>query len=171
MMAYLKPHAGQAREERGSPSGSGAPTNGTSEVQTLTITGTPTGGTFKLEFKGQRTATINHNASAANVVSALVLLSTIGAGGVTATGGALPGTPVVITFAAQNAARAQPNITVQEQAFVGGTAPAAAITETTPGVDGTLRDSPIGTRYVRTDTGVAYVKTAASVWTVIGAQT
>lgn len=170
-MAYLKPHAGQAREERASPSGSGAPVNGTSEVQTLTITGTPTGGTFKLEFKGQRTAAIAYNASAANVVTALVALSTIGAGGVTASGGALPGTPVVITFAAGNAARAQPNITVQEAAFTGGTAPAAAIAETTPGVDGTLRDSPIGTRYVNTANGVVYTKTAANVWTVTGTQT
>lgn len=105
-----------------------------SEVQTLTITGTPTGGTFKLKFRGYKTATIAYNATAANVVSALVALSTIGAGGVTATGGPLPGTPVVITFAAQLANQNQPSIIVTDSAFTGGTTPAAAIAVTTPGV-------------------------------------
>lgn len=170
-MAYLNEYAGTRRETRGIASGTGAPSNGTSEVQTLAITGTPTGGTFKLEFKGQRTAAIAYNASAANVVSALVAVPTIGAGGVTATGGALPGTDVVITFAGNNAAREQPLITVVESALTGGTTPAAAVTETTPGVTGTMRDAPIGAQYVRTSNGVLYVKTAASTWAVAGAQT
>lgn len=105
-----------------------------SEVQTLTITGTPAGGTFKLKFRGYTTATIAYNATAANVVSALELLSTIGTGGVTATGGPLPGTPVVITFASQLANQNVPLITVTSPAFTGGTTPAAAIVTTTPGV-------------------------------------
>src|SRR5580693_4919695 len=76
-----------------------------SDQQTVTITGTPTGGTFTLTYtapSGQTytTAAINYNASAANVVTALTALSVIGTGGVTATGGTLPGTPVVVTFAA-----------------------------------------------------------------------
>jgi len=154
------------------PSGAGAPSNGTSEVQTLTITGTPTGGTFKLQFRGQRTAAIAYNAAAAAVVAALEALPSVGAGGVTATGGALPGTAVVITFAGALAARAQPLITVVEAAFTGGTAPAAAVAETTPGVTATLRDAPIGTPYARTSNGVVYTKTSASGgWTVVGAQT
>lgn len=169
---YLQEHAGKAREARGLPSGSGAPSAGTSEVQTLTITGTPTGGTFVLQFKGQRTAPIAYNAAAAAVVSALEALSTIGAGGVTATGGALPGTPVAITFAGARAARAQPLITAPVNSLTGGTTPAISIVETTPGVDATLRDAPIGTQYVRTSNGVVYTKTtAAGGWTVIGAQT
>lgn len=171
-MPYLDPAAGGARESRGSPSGSGAPANGTSEVQTLTITGTPTGGTFKLEFRGQRTATIAFNAAAAAVVTALEALSTIGTGGVTATGTlATPTFEVVITFAGALAARAVPLITVVESALTGGTTPAAAVAETTPGVDGTLREGQVGTRYVDTDTGILYIKTAASTWTKVGAQT
>lgn len=171
-MAYLRPHAGKAREERGAPGASGAPSNGTSEVQTLAVTGTPTGGTFKLEFKGQRTGAINHNADAAAVVAALVALSTIGAGGVTATGTlASPTFAVAITFAGSQAARAQPLITVVASALTGGTTPAAAVTETTPGVDGTLRDAPIGTQYTDQANGKIYAKTAASTWGLVGSQT
>ena len=171
-MAYLYPHAGQAREARGAPSASGAPSNGTSEVQTLTVTGTPTGGTFKLQFKGQRTVAIAYNAAAAAVVTALEVLSTIGAGGVTATGTlASPTFAVVITFAGNNAARAQPLITVVESALTGGTTPAAAVAETTPGVDGTLRDAPVGTQYVDRASGKIYAKTAASTWGLVGTQT
>jgi hypothetical protein len=105
-----------------------------SEVQTLTITGTPTGGTFQLKFRGYATANIAYNATAANVVTALVALSTVGTGGVTATGGPLPGTPVVITFAGQLANTNVPTITVTGAAFTGGTTPTAAIAVTTPGV-------------------------------------
>src|SRR5437762_2902489 len=66
--------------------------------QTITITGTPTGGTFTLTFNGATTAAIAYNASAANVQSALTALSSVGTGNLTASGGALPGTPVVVTF-------------------------------------------------------------------------
>jgi hypothetical protein len=171
-MAYLKEYAGKRREHRGVASGTGAPSAGTSEVQTLAVTGTPTGGNFKLQFKGQRTAAIAHNAAAAAVVAALEALSNIGSGGVTATGGALPGTDVVITFAGARAARAQPLITVVESALTGGTTPAAAVTETTPGVTATLRDAPVGSQYVRTSNGVLYTKTAdPGTFVVVGAQT
>lgn len=102
------------------------------EVQTLTITGAPTGGTFTLSFGGYTTATIAYNAAAAAVVAALVALPSIGAGGVTATGGALPTTPVVITFAAGNAGKHQPLITYNISGLTGGT-PAMTIVETTAG--------------------------------------
>lgn len=170
-MAYLNTYAGTKREARGIASGSGAPSNGTSEVQTLTITGTPTGGTFKIQFRGRRTAAIAYNAAAAAVQAALEALPSLGSGQVTCGGGALPGTPVTITFAGTQAARAQPLATVVESALTGGTTPAAAITETTPGVTGTMRDAPIGAQYVRTSNGVLYVKTAASTWAVAGGQT
>ena len=171
-MAYLNEAKGKAREGSGTPTASGAPANGTNEVQTLTITGTPTGGTFKLEYKGQRTAAIAYNAAAAAVQSALEALPSIGTGGVTGGGGALPGTPVTITFAGTNtAARAQPLITVVESALTGGTTPAAAVAETTPGVTGTLRDAPIGSQYINSANGKLYAKTAANTWTVVGTQT
>jgi hypothetical protein len=105
-----------------------------SEVQTLSITGTPIGGSFKLKFRGYKTATIAYNATAANVVSALVALGTIGAGGVTATGGPLPGTPVVITFAGQLATQNVPSLVVTDSALTGGTTPVASVAVTTPGI-------------------------------------
>jgi hypothetical protein len=72
--------------------------SGTSEVQTITITGTPTGGTFTLTFAGATTSAIAYNASAATVQTALEALSTIGSGNVLCAGGALPGAAVTATF-------------------------------------------------------------------------
>lgn len=105
-----------------------------SEIQTLTITGTPTGGTFKLSFRGQKTGTIAFNATAAAVVAALEALGTIGGGNVTGTGGPLPATPVVLTFAGTLALQAVPLIVPVEAAFTGGTTPAAAVARTTAGL-------------------------------------
>jgi hypothetical protein len=59
----------------------GSPTN---EVQSLAISGTPTGGTFRLAFKSVSTANIAYNATAAAVQAALEALSTIGSGNVSA---------------------------------------------------------------------------------------
>jgi hypothetical protein len=103
------------------------------EVQTLTITGTPTGGTFRLSFKSVSTAAIAFNASAAAVQAALEAISTVGTGNVVATGGPLPATAVVLTFQGQLAGTNVPLITVNTPAFTGGTTPTATVAETTPG--------------------------------------
>src|SRR5690242_6039161 len=47
----------------------GAPGAGTTEVQTLTIGGTPTGGTFKLALDGHPTAAITWSATNATLLS------------------------------------------------------------------------------------------------------
>ena len=109
-------------------------TNGTgsADVQTVTITGTPTGGTFALGFQGAITAPIAYNASASTVQSALQALSTIGSGNVTCTGGSLPGTAVVCTFAGTKATGLQPLMTYSIGGLTGGT-PAMTIAHTTPG--------------------------------------
>lgn len=109
-------------------------TTSVSEVQTLTVTGTPTGGTFRLNFNGQTTAAIAYNATAAQVAAAVAALTNVGAGNVAGTGGPLPGTPVVLTFQGDLANLPVPNITVVNPAFTGGSTPAAAVVETTPGV-------------------------------------
>ena len=106
---------------------------GVNEQQTLTITGAPTGGTFRLAFKGQTTADIAFNASAAAVQAALRALRRIGANGVTCTGGPLPGTPVVIEFTGKLENLDVDLITVANNSLTGGTAPAAAVTETRKG--------------------------------------
>lgn len=103
------------------------------EVQTITITGTPAGGTFTLSFKGYTTAPIAFNASAATVQAALRLLSSIGSAGVTAGGGTFPGTPVTITFGGALAGQNLPMITASAAGLTGGTTPAVGVVETTPG--------------------------------------
>ena len=103
------------------------------EVQTVTITGTPTGGTFKLSFRGDITASIAYNAAASAVQSALEALGSIGSGGVVASAGPLPGTAVTITFASQLGDQAVPQIVVASSALTGGTSPAVATATTTPG--------------------------------------
>lgn len=108
---------------------------GSTEVQTITVTGTPTGGTFTLSYAGQTTTNIAYNATSAAIVTALTALSVIGTGGVTGTGGPLPTTPVVITFAGQNANTDVAQITATAS-FTGGTTPAIAVTTTTAGGTG-----------------------------------
>lgn len=90
----------------------GVPGAGTSEVQTLTIGGTPTGGTFRLAFGGRRTAAITWSATnatlIANIDAALEALPTIGTGGITTAEGSLTagiGT-ITLTFAGNLGARA-----------------------------------------------------------------
>lgn len=108
---------------------------GTDEVQTLTITGSPTGGTFTLTFDGQTTAAIAYNAAAAAVQSALEALSNVAAGDVVCAGGALPGTPVTITFGGSYAGRDVALITATPS-LTGGTAPTATVALTTSGAPG-----------------------------------
>jgi hypothetical protein len=98
--------------------------------QTITITGTPNGGDFTLTYDGETTSALGYNASAANIVSALEALTNIGAGGVTGTGGALPGTPVVITWAAKSEVAGGHSLMTATSSLTGGTTPAIAIVKT-----------------------------------------
>jgi hypothetical protein len=109
---------------------------GTNEVQTVTITGTPTGGSFTLTYNGQTTAAIAYNATSVAVRTALEALSNINAGDVTTGGGPLPGTAVTVTFTGQYAAT-NVNAMTATSSLTGGTTPAVAVTTTTPGVAGT----------------------------------
>lgn len=106
---------------------------GANEVQTVTITGTPTGGTFTLTFGGDTTAPIAFNATAAVVLAALVALESVGAGNVTTGGGTLPGTPVTVTFGGGFAGENVPQMTSDGALLTGGTTPAVAVTTTTSG--------------------------------------
>lgn len=108
-------------------------TGGTNEVQTATITGTPTGGTFTLTFRGATTTGIAYNADASTVETALEALSTIGDGDVRVTGGPGPGTPYVITFVNDLGHQNVSNVTASGAGLTGGTTPAITIAQTTPG--------------------------------------
>lgn len=102
-----------------------------SEVQTLSITGAPTGGTFRLGFSGAITGPLPYNVTAAALQTALEQLAPIGAGNVTVTGTA-PG-PYTVTFSGAYAGINVPQLTLEATAFVGGTAPNVTIATTTPG--------------------------------------
>lgn len=109
-----------------------APT-GANEVQTITVTGTPTGGTFTLTYSGQTTANIVYNAAAAAVQSALEALSNLAVGDVVCAGGALPGTPVTATFQGDLAGVNVPQMTANSTGLTGGTSPTVTVTTTTEG--------------------------------------
>lgn len=101
------------------------------EVQTVTITGSPTGGTFTLTFDGETTANIDFDATNAEVDTALEALSNIGVGEVTVTGGPGPGTPWVVTFS--SSLGNVPQMTADGSGLTGGSSPAVAVTTNTPG--------------------------------------
>ncbi|UUO04621.1 hypothetical protein M4951_14605 [Blastopirellula sp. J2-11] len=58
---------------------------GVNEIQTVTLQGSPTGGTFTLTYSGQTTSALAYNADAATVEAALEALSNIGSGDVAVT--------------------------------------------------------------------------------------
>lgn len=118
----------------------------TNDVQTITITGTPTGGSFTLTavINGV-TATTNaipYNATAVQMATALLALANIGndAAGpnVTTTLGPLPGTGIAVTF--RNFLSSQPitAMTANGSGLTGGSSPAVVVTHTTTGVVGVM---------------------------------
>jgi hypothetical protein len=93
------------------------PLCGDFETQTVTITGSPTGGTFTLTYDGQTTAPIAYNASAADVQSALESLSNLGSGAVQVSGSA--GGPYSIDIVGTGV----PALTASGTGLTGGTDP------------------------------------------------
>jgi hypothetical protein len=161
-------------------SNAGAPGAGTDEVQTITIGGTPTGGTFRLSFDGRKTADIAWSATnatlIANIDAALEALPNIGTGGVVTAVGTMTagiGTATVTFSGTTTAKKAHPTILVERNDMT-GTAPTVAVAETTPGVDQTGRGAPKGALLVDSTNGKLYINTGtadAPTWTVVGAQT
>lgn len=157
----------------------GTPGAGTSEVQTLTIGGTPNGGTFKLEFDGQKTAAITwsstNNTLRDNVDAALEALANIGTGGVAVAVGTMTsgiGT-LTITFGGDLAKKAVNLITVADNSLT-GTSPTLAVAETTPGVDADFRGASKGALVTDVTNGILYINTGtalAPTWTKVGTQT
>lgn len=106
----------------------GSPT----EVQTVTITGGPTGGTFTITYDGATTAGIAFNATAAAVKTALEALTTINQGDITVTGSA--GGPYTITFGGPAIVGGDvPALTASGASLTGGTSPAATPATVTGG--------------------------------------
>lgn len=106
---------------------------GASDVQKVTITGAPTGGTFTLSLGGQTTAAIARTATAATVQTALTALSTIGAGNATVTGGPGPTTPWTVTFGGALALTDVAQMTATSS-LTGGTSPTVTVSTVNSGV-------------------------------------
>ena len=116
-----------------------------SAVQSIAETGSPTGGTFKLNatpYGGSSTvsASIAYNASAATVQAALVTI--FGSGNVTCTGGALP-TAVSCTFAGSDANEPITLMSLNTKSLTGGSSPNVTFATTTAGSAGALQDSNV----------------------------
>ncbi|MGW5514256.1 hypothetical protein [Nocardia africana] len=99
------------------------------EKQTVTVTGSPTAGTFTLTYKSQTTAGIAYNATTAAVKSALEALSTIGTGNVNVTGTG----PYVVEFVGDLAGMDLPLMTASGAGLSGGTSPGVTVAETVKG--------------------------------------
>jgi hypothetical protein len=157
------------------------PGAGTDEVQTITIGGTPTGGTFTLILDGEETAPITwsstNNTLVANIDAALGALPGIGgAANVTTAVGTMTagiGT-ITVTFTAALGKQAISLMTVGSNDLT-GTDPTVEVEETTPGVNASGVDqAPKGALLVDTANALIYVNTgtkAAPTWTLVGSQT
>lgn len=111
---------------------------GANDVQTLTVTGTPTGGSFYLLFNGEFVGPFLFNSTLAQaqaIVDASPQLGKVGGvSQVILTGGPLPGSTIVFTFSGSTVASLwQPLLTVGSNGLTGGSSPAAAVVHTTPG--------------------------------------
>lgn len=155
----------------------GAPVAGTDEVQTLTIGGTPDGGTFKLAFDGQTTGDIEWTDVDATLITAidtaLEALSNIPTGGVTTVDTTMSSGigACTITFTGALAKRNVALITVAENALT-GTDPTVAVALTTAGVDATALSARIGALLTDTTNGELYITTTTNppTWVLVGSQ-
>jgi hypothetical protein len=147
----------------------GVPSNGTSEIDTLTIATGVTAGTFTIAVTGGRTTNaITWSATnatlVANVDAALENLNVVGVGGVTTAVGTMTagiGT-ITLTFTGKNAKMDFPALTIASNNLTGaGTPPPSAVTltTTTPGVDATCRTCKTGQLLVDNVTPSLYINT------------
>jgi hypothetical protein len=149
----------------------GVPSAGTDEVQTLTIGGTPTGGTFALLFEGITTGDITWSATNATLLANInaALDAAYGTSSVVAAAGSLTagiGT-VTLTFGANRGKQAVATMSVAHNSLT-GTTPTLAIAETTPGVNATGRGAPKGALLIDSTNGTLYQNTGtatAPTWT------
>lgn len=102
------------------------------ETQNLTISGTPTGGTFTLTFNNQTTAAIAFNATAAAVAAALQALPNVGSIGCACFSGPLPSSNVLIQFVGPLAGP-QSLMTGNFTGLTGGSSPSGSIVRVTVG--------------------------------------
>lgn len=162
----------------------GAPGAGTSEIQLITIGGTPSqaaASSFRLAYEGFVTSAIlwssTNTSLVASIDAALEALPSIGTGNVTTAASTMTagvGT-ITVTFAGGLSRRDVPSIVAYRNDMT-GTTPTLSVSVATPGVDATFRGASTGSLLSRVDAGgVLYVNTSTTAgqpsWTVVGAQT
>lgn len=108
---------------------------GINEVQTITISGTPTGGTWRARYGGQSTEPLAFDISAANLQTELRALSSIDGAHVAVSGSA--GGPYTVTFSGDLGGLDVEMIGVDGTDLTGGTDPDVAVVETTKGSSST----------------------------------
>ncbi len=142
------------------------------EVQRVELVGGPTGGTFTLTFRGQTTAIVAYNATAATVKAALDAISTIGT--VTVTGS--DGGPWTVTFGGTEGGEDVPLMTGSAASLTGGSVNVITIQTSMPPINEvqtvSLFGSPRGGTFTLTYDGVAtgaltYDESAADVETAL----
>jgi len=157
----------------------GVPSAGTDKIDTLTIGGTPTSGTFTLQIFGQFTTAITWSATnstlLSNINTAIQALNSVGSTGIVVTALSLTagiGT-ITVTYDDLLGVYAFPSGTglqIGANNLV-GTAPTLAIAETTPGVTATQRGANLGDMCVDTTNGDAYINSTgaanAPIWNLI----
>jgi hypothetical protein len=149
----------------------GAPVDGTDEIQSLDITGVPTGGTFKVAFDGHISGDIAFDADAAAAELVIEAMPNIGVGGATVAG---TNPNFGITFGANLAKLAVSEFTLYENLLTGGTTPSVTPSTDTPGVTATGRLAKTGTLLTDVTNGVLYINTGTALeptWVVVGTQT
>jgi hypothetical protein len=119
---YIESPQGTGRVLAPRPVGSGVASD--NEVQSVTITGSPAGGTWTLTFDGSTTTDIAYDAPAADVQTTLRALPTINGANVDVTGSA--GGPYTVEFVGALAGLAQPLMTATD-ALTGGTSPGVTV--------------------------------------------
>ena len=135
--------------------------------QTISETGSPTGGTFKLSGtpppSGSPTTSVSiaYNATNATVQAALVTI--YGSGNVTCTGGPLPA-GVVCTFAGSDASMPVTLMSLFSKALTGGTSPNVSFSNTTTGVNAALQDANVQLLKAGAPVGATPGQAAGSTW-------
>lgn len=163
----------------GFPTVAGTPSNGTSCIQTITIGGTPTAGTFTLSYKGKTTSAITWSATnatlVANIDAALEALPTLAGGSsvTTAVGTMTAGIgTITVTMAGNYAALLVPVMTIASS--LTGTSPTLSVAITTAGVTADGRSTVKGTLVIDITNGILYqnqgVSGTAPAWVKVSAE-
>jgi len=144
-----------------------APSAGTNEVQTLTFSGSISGGSFVLSYSNKQTGPIPWSSTNATLISniqtSLNALATLGSGQTVVAVGTMTagiGTATV-TFSGSKVAKMDVAQMTKSSSLTGSGAD-LAVSTSTPGVTADGRNSNKGTLCVAQDTGHIYVQTGTA---------